>query len=75
MSGSHMKIDDCGRIWQVIFNFGLFIYDPSGIRLASWNMSLNGQNIYDLLLLPSYTILVSRQSLQSIFRYDPQIFC
>ena len=56
--GSFVEVDDCGRVWFINTKFGLYIYDSSGVEIASWNMSSSG-NMYDLLLLPNYIIFVS----------------
>ena len=75
-SGSHLAVDECGRIWYVIPTFGLRIYDPSGLEIANWNMDLGVSNqIYDILLLPNYVLIVSFQQAQKIVQYDPQISC
>ena len=69
-------MDECGRIWYVIGTFGLRIYDPSGIGIANWNMSLGASNrIYDILLLPNYILIISLQNAQQIVQYDPQLSC
>ncbi|CAF1295416.1 unnamed protein product [Adineta steineri] len=74
-SGSHITIDDCGRVWQIVRPFGLRIYDQSGIIIANWNMSLGSGSIYDLLFLTNYILLVTRRENQQIIRYDPQVTC
>ena len=75
-SGSHLTVDECGRIWYIIGSFGLRIYDLSGMEIANWNMSLGASNqIYDILLLPNYVLLLSGQQAQQIIKYDPQLLC
>lgn len=75
-SGSHITVDECGRIWYVLGTFGLRIYHPSGIEIANWNMSLGSSNqIYDILLLPNYTLIISLQHAQKLVQYDPQLLC
>ena len=65
-------MDDYGRVWFVNVNFGLRIYDPSGVRIAEWDMGLNSPNwIYDILLLPDYAVLVTFWHGKEIVRYDP----
>ena len=70
--GSHIAVDDCGRVWFVNIAFGLRIFDASGVKIAEWDMGLNSANcIYDILLLPDYAVLVSFWDGQKIVRYDP----
>ncbi|CAF4306107.1 unnamed protein product, partial [Adineta steineri] len=38
--------DSCGRIWMVVYGFGIRIFDPSGtILLANWTLSTGLSNI------------------------------
>jgi hypothetical protein len=75
VSGSHITLDDSGRIWHVIFSSGLYIYDSSGIRLGSWNITWGLDSIYDIILLPNYVLLLTQVNGQKILQYDPQIVC
>ena len=74
-SGSHIAVDECGRVWYIIGSFGLRIFDQFGLEIASWNMSLGTDSLYDLLLLPNYVLLLTRWGHGRIVRYDPQLFC
>lgn len=74
--GSFLAVDECERVWFINTAFGLRIYDPSGVQIAIWNMSLNASNyIYDFVLLSNYIVLVSHVSGKKIVHYDPQVTC
>jgi hypothetical protein len=74
--GSHIAVDECGRVWFVTTTFGLRIYDSSGVEVDSWDMGLNVTDwIYDILLLPNYILAVSLYQQQRIVHYDPQLSC
>ena len=74
-SGSHLAVDDCGRVWFIITDFGLRIYDPSGVEIANWNLATSAIVLYDLLLLPNYILLLTMKQTQQLVRYDPQLSC
>ena len=74
-SGSHLAVDDCGRVWFIIIDFGLRIYDSSGVEIANWNMATGSSNLYDLLLLPNYVLLLTLRQAQQLVRFDPQVSC
>jgi hypothetical protein len=75
-SGAFTTVDDCGRVWYVDTQFGLVIYNSSGIEIATWNMSTSGPDpIYDILILPNYVMLISHTTKQQVIRYDPQMTC
>jgi hypothetical protein len=60
VDGSHITLDDCGRVWHVIFLSGLYIYDSSGIRIASWNITWGTDSIYDIIIFPNYILLLTQ---------------
>ena len=62
---------------MIVDEFGLHIYDSSGVRIASWNMTTSSlaDGKYDFLLLPNYVFLVSHYDRSKIIRYDPQLTC
>jgi hypothetical protein len=72
---SHMAVDDCGRVRLIITDFGLRIYDPSGVEVANWNMASSFNTMYDLLLLPNYVLLLTMRQAQQLVLYDPQVSC
>ena len=74
-SGSHITVDECGRIWQVMYDYGLDIYNSSGAHIGTWDMNLGGKFVYDLILLPNYVLLISSRSTKQIIQYDPQMSC
>jgi streptogramin lyase len=74
-TGSHLAVDDCGRVWFIITDFGLRIFDSSGMEIANWNMSTSSSIAYDLLLLPNYVLLVTMRQAQQLRRFDPQVSC
>jgi len=75
-AGAHIATDECDRVWFVNTQFGLRIYDSTGLEIGNWNMSLNSSYIiYDILILPNYVLLISHEQQKKIFRYDPQVTC
>ena len=74
-TGSHLAVDDCGRVWFIITDFGLRIYDSSGVEIANWNLSTGASILFDLLLLPNYVLLLTMRQAQQLIRYDPQVWC
>ena len=68
-------MDDCGRVWFIITDFGLRIYDSSGVEIGSWNVATASNVLYDLVLLPDYVLLVTMKQSQKLVRYDPQVSC
>ena len=74
-TGSHLAVDDCGRVWFIITDFGLRIYDSSGVEIANWNMATSSSILFDLLLLPDYVLLLTMRQAQQLIRYDPQVSC
>ncbi|CAF1397138.1 unnamed protein product [Adineta ricciae] len=74
--GSHLTVDDCGRIWFINTNFGLRIFDSNGLEIGNWNLSLNSTNrIYDLVFLSNYVLLISFIDQHKILRFDPFVSC
>ena len=73
--GSHITLDDCGRIWQVIYTSGLNIYNSSGAQIASWNITWGTDTLFDIILLPNYVLLLTQVTAMKILQYDPQISC
>jgi streptogramin lyase len=74
--GSHIAVDECGRIWFVDTQFGLRIFNSSGTSIGNWSMNLNSNSlIYDVLLLPNYVVLVSLVHQRRVVKYDPQVIC
>ncbi len=58
-SGSHITVDECGRIRFINILFYLRSYDLSNVEITNWNVSLNLTNwIYDI-LFPNYVLLVT----------------
>ena len=75
-SGSHIAVDDCGRVWFVNPEFGVRIFDAGGALLASWDMGGNSSNwVYDILLLPNYVLMVMYRHAMQIVHYDPRLTC
>jgi hypothetical protein len=74
--GSHLTTDKCGRVWFINTAFGLHIYDSTGVEIGTWNMSLNSSDqIYDILLLPNYIVLISHYETSKVVQYNPQVTC
>jgi hypothetical protein len=74
-TGSHLVVDDCGRVWSILTEFGIRIYDPLGTEIGNWPMSNSTHIIFDLLFLPNYVLLVTHRQARKIVRYDPQMAC
>jgi hypothetical protein len=75
-SGSHIAVDECERVWFVSTRLGLQIYNSSGVEVGRWTLGLNNSNqLYDVLILPNYVIILALAHQQRIVRYDPQLSC
>jgi hypothetical protein len=74
-SGSHLAVDDCGRVWFIINSFGLRVYDQSGVEIGNWSMASGSHTVFDILFLANYVLLITRKEDQQIVRYDPQVTC
>ena len=76
IGGSHIAVDECGRVWFLNAGFGLRIYDTTGVRLAEWYMDGNSTyRMYDFLLLPNYVMMVTHWQNRKIVHYDPRLTC
>ncbi|CAF1366713.1 unnamed protein product [Adineta steineri] len=65
--------DNCGRIWMVVYGFGIRIFDPSGtILLANWTRSTGLSNI---LLLANYELFVTDYDGNSMYHFNPNLQC
>ncbi|CAF1399656.1 unnamed protein product [Adineta ricciae] len=61
--------DPCGRIWVVVYGFGIRIYDQSGtILLGNWSLTTGVANI---LLLDNYEVFVTEYDQNFIYHFDP----
>ena len=65
--------DPCGRIWVVVYGFGIRIYDQSGtILLGNWSLTTGVANI---LLLDNYELFVTEYDQNFIYHFDPNLRC
>ena len=66
-------IDSCGRLWVVVYGFGIRIYDPSAtVVLANWAVSTG---LDDILLLDTYELFLSDYNGNKILHLNPNIQC
>ncbi|CAF4135155.1 unnamed protein product [Adineta steineri] len=66
-------IDSCGRLWVVVYKYGIRIYDKSAtVLLASWPLSTG---LADILLLDSYELFLSDYDNGKIFHFNPNLQC
>jgi hypothetical protein len=72
-SGNHIAIDECGRFWFSLGNYGLQVFDSQGVFLA--NMTIANSSIFDTIITDNYTFYLSDTHLQRIIRIDPNIQC
>ncbi len=72
-SGNHIAIDECGRFWFSLSNYGLQVFDSQGAFLA--NMTIANSSIFDTIITANYTFYLSDTSSQRIIRIDPNIQC
>jgi len=73
-SGNHITIDECGRFWYSLGNYGLVIFDSQGVFLANMTIAVNS-SIFDTLITDNYVFYLSDGGLQRIIRIDPNIQC
>jgi predicted alternative tryptophan synthase beta-subunit len=75
-NGSHLTTDACNRVWYINTSFGVRIYDSTGVEIGTWNMSLSSSDqIYDILLLSNYIVLISHYQKGKVVQYNPQVTC
>jgi hypothetical protein len=66
-------IDSCGRLWVVVYGFGIRIYDRSAtVLLANWTLSTG---LDDILLLGTYELFLSDSDGNSILHFNPNLQC
>jgi hypothetical protein len=66
-------IESCGRLWVVVYGFGIRIYDQSATHLlANWTLSTTLCNI---LLLGTYELFLSDYDNNRILRFKPNLQC
>lgn len=73
-SGNHITIDECGRFWYSLGNYGLVIFDSQGVFLANMTIAVNS-SIFDTIITDNYIFYLSDTGLQRIIRIDPNIQC
>lgn len=72
-SGNHIAIDECGRFWFSLSNYGVKIFDSQGLFLA--NFTLTNSSIFDTYITDNYTVYLSDTGSNRIIRLDPGIQC
>ena len=69
--GTHVTVDQHGRLWFSLGDAGVLIYDNQGVLLGSFSYSL--VSVYDLLITDNYVIYLSLYSSNLLVRLDPNI--
>ena len=72
-AGSHLSVDECGRFWFSLGNFGLRVFDSQGTPLGATKPT--GSYVFDTILLENYVMYVSGIGSNKILRIDPNISC
>ena len=72
-SGNHIALDECGRWWFSLSNFGLQIFDEQGIFLGE--MTLTNASIFDAIVTENYVLYLSDTRSNRLIRIDPEIEC
>lgn len=72
-SGNHITIDECGRFWFSLNNYGVKIFDNQGSFLA--NFTITNSSIFDTMVTDNYVIYLSDTNLNRVIRIDPDIKC
>ena len=75
MAAGHITVDECGRIWRIINNFGIHIYDSTGTLVGSWNMNVGWNPYWDLFLADNYVLILTQANTQLVYYYDPKLTC
>ena len=66
-------VDSCGRIWMIVYKYGIRIYDRSAtVLLASWSLSTGLGNI---LLLDTYELFLADYDNNVVHRFNPNLRC
>ena len=66
-------IDTCGRLWVVVYGFGIRIYDQSAtVLLANWTVSTG---LSDILFLDNYELFLSDYDGNQILHFHPTVQC
>ena len=71
--GSHVSLDEDGRIWFSLYQSGVAIIDAQGTFLYNYDLISNG--LFDLLFLDNYTMYLSDVIAGRILRLSPNITC
>ncbi len=66
-------IDSCGRLWVIVYGFGIRIYDQTGtVLLANWTLSTG---LGDILLLNNYELFLADYYNNQILHFTPNLQC
>lgn len=64
------RIDPHGRLWVVIFYYGLIVYDQHGTLLGKWRIPMV---IFDVIITADYRFILSNRINSSLTIYDPRL--
>jgi sugar lactone lactonase YvrE len=70
---NHVKIDECGRFWFSLGDYGVKIYDNQGLFLG--NLTFTNTSIFDTIITDDYIIYLSDTRSNRVIRIDPDIQC
>ncbi|CAF1086171.1 unnamed protein product [Adineta steineri] len=71
--GSHVIIDECGRSWFVLEQYGIEIYDTVGNLIG--NFSLETSYFFHLLITDNYVLYLTDTLTGHAMKIDPNIKC
>jgi hypothetical protein len=71
--GNHVSVDECGRLWVSLGQYGVRIYDSQGVLRGT--LKPLGLAVSDTLILPNYVVYMSGYYSNDVLRIDPSIQC
>ena len=71
--GSHVTVDQSGRSWYSLYQYGVAIFDEQGVFLSSFQLIPYG--LFDVMFDENYVMYLSDVVGGKIVRLDPHITC
>lgn len=71
--GSHVTIDECGRLYIVLQQYGIEIYDADGYLIG--NFTLPNTFFFTLLITDNYVMYLTDTLTGHVIKIDPNIDC
>lgn len=64
------RMDPHGRLWVVIFSYGLIVYNQCGALLGKWPINMI---VFDVIITADYRFIMSNRVNSSLTIYDPRL--